>query len=90
MSADTDPRYWHTCPACGKRAWPSRRAARRAARGRYADLTAYPCPHRPGWWHLGHLPRSITRGRATRSGLTHIPDQDEAARAARATIRPTT
>ena len=58
MSADTDPRNWHTCPACGKRAWPSRRAARRAARGPLTDLNAYPCPHRPGWWHLGHLPRS--------------------------------
>jgi len=53
-----------SCEPCGKRIFVSRKAAR-TARGRMAGsghLTAYPCPHYDGWWHLGHL-RDMENGR---------------------------
>lgn len=49
------------CPACGKRAYPSKRDAKRANRRLYPNdrMNAYRCPHESPWdavrWHLGHL-----------------------------------
>ena len=54
---------------CGKRRYPSRKEARRAARtlprGNRADRTrAYQCA--PGIWHIGHHPTSLRNGAITR------------------------
>lgn len=47
------------CRTCGKRAYSSRKQARRAARIAHPGdhLRAYQCPHHPGFWHIGHLHR---------------------------------
>lgn len=49
------------CPDCGKHCFPTRRAAKAAARARYPGeaLRAYRCG---GYWHMGHTPRWIARG----------------------------
>lgn len=64
-------RDWTTCLHCGKRGWPTRRAARQAARGRYADLSAYQCRHGGDLWHLGHLPPVVARGHSPREQVQH-------------------
>ncbi|WP_409186697.1 hypothetical protein F9C11_21650 [Amycolatopsis sp. VS8301801F10] len=45
------------CTRCEKKTWPSRRAARRAAKRHHPGhvLNAYPCPHQHVGWHYGHL-----------------------------------
>lgn len=45
-----------TCTRCGKKSYPNRRTARKAARIYHPGdhLTAYPCPDNPRLWHLGH------------------------------------
>lgn len=49
------------CPTCGKRRYPTRRDARRAARLAHPGehMRAYPCG---SFWHLGHPRYSGTRG----------------------------
>lgn len=51
-----------TCRGCGKRRYPTRRDARRAARLAHPGehLRAYPCGM---FWHLGHPRRSGVRDR---------------------------
>jgi hypothetical protein len=49
------------CTPCGKYIYATRKAARRvrnqlAPQPHRGPLSAYPCPHTDGWWHLGHLP----------------------------------
>ncbi len=82
-----DVKTWHTCPSCGKRAWPTRKAAKQAARGRFAMLTAYRCEERPAWWHLGNRPPEVARGTIPRANVRHIPDEQERSTAARFAIR---
>ncbi|WP_017972506.1 hypothetical protein [Actinopolyspora halophila] len=49
------------CPACGKKVYNSRSAARKFAKKRHRGkrLTAYRCPTSLPWrstrWHLGHV-----------------------------------
>lgn len=49
------------CPTCGKRSFPTRRAAKQAARAWFPNeaLRAYQCGDS---WHIGHTPRSVKRG----------------------------
>lgn len=56
------------CPDCGKKRWPSRRAANRAAARLPGGqrLSAYRCGD---YWHLGHLPRPVTAGKIGRDAL---------------------
>jgi hypothetical protein len=57
-----------TCPDCGKQRYASRKTARHAARRQSrAALSAYPCG---AYWHIGHLPRVIAQGDASRQDLT--------------------
>lgn len=57
-----------SCEPCGKYTYLSRKAARRNARRVHPDdpMSAYPCPHNPQHWHVGHLPPAIKDGRRTR------------------------
>lgn len=61
------------CADCGKRnTFTSKRAAKKYARkkvGRSEHLNAYECPHRPGFFHFGVLPKMVTNGDATRADL---------------------
>lgn len=58
MAGRDSQRYWTICRTCGKRAYVSRKAARRARvklpDHRLGPLSAYPCPVGTGW-HLGHV-----------------------------------
>jgi len=57
-------------PCGGKRRYPNRRTAQAAAKQTPgAHMTAYRCPHWPGWWHLGHMPRSVVRGREAKASF---------------------
>jgi len=65
----TEPTPWHDspwvlgiglCPACGKVRYISRRDARHRRRQLGGKgLRPYRCH---GYWHLGHLPRSVRHG----------------------------
>jgi len=55
-----------SCPATGKRAYLTRRAAKRAIRDLDSSMHPYPCDH-CGFWHMGHLPKAVRSGRLTRS-----------------------
>jgi hypothetical protein len=50
---------WLRCPHCGKRAYPTRKAARKRIRERFPDtgMQAYPCGD---GWHIGN-PRGAER-----------------------------
>lgn len=62
---------YDTCPGCGKYSYESRKHAKAHARKlSRTDLSAYPCPHNPHMWHLGHLPRRVVEGRAGREDIT--------------------
>lgn len=52
------------CPACGKRAYSTRKEARRAARAISPSdaLRAYQCGD---VWHIGHTPRWVKQGKKT-------------------------
>lgn len=57
------------CATCGKLLFLSKAAAKRAARQmphRDGRLNAYRCGN---FWHIGHLPRAIARGLASRDDL---------------------
>lgn len=56
------------CPDCGKVRYPSRTAARQAARhaAHLRGLNAYRCGE---FWHLGHLPDDVRHGKRTRGDL---------------------
>jgi hypothetical protein len=58
-----------TCTRCGKRAYVSRKDARRAARINHPGdqgLAAYQCPQLPDYWHYGHAqPGDRDKGRNT-------------------------
>jgi hypothetical protein len=59
---------YHTC-ACGKRAFYSRKQARRWVRQMNCSssgMSVYECKHVPGYWHFGHAPSLLVRGVITR------------------------
>ena len=64
----TDTWFRADCKNCGKVNYPSRKAARHAARQlrrrkvRPGSLHAYRCPVRPDVFHLGHLSIRVRRG----------------------------
>lgn len=66
---------WSTCRYCGKRGYPTRRQARRAAQAHAGGgvLNEYECPQVPDGfdrvWHLGHLPDPVAAGRWARRTL---------------------
>lgn len=67
MSRPRTAATWITCAACGKRSYPDRRAARRAARAAHpsAHLQEYECEPDSGRWHYGN-PTGAERTRAVR------------------------
>lgn len=56
-----------TCEAHGKRAWTTRREARHVAKrtDTSGHLRAYPCDAHDGYWHVGHIPHDVIKGRRT-------------------------
>lgn len=67
------PIPYATCPNCGKRGYPNRDAAKRAARRSHPSerMSAYPCPLTPEGitprWHIGHLPPTVKNGEDRRN-----------------------
>jgi len=61
------------CGTCGKRAYLTRKAARNARRQlpNRGGTSVYPCG---GYWHIGHLPRSVRQGRANRHDIYDTKD----------------
>lgn len=59
---------WITCPTCGKRSYLSLHEARKARRSlpNHKGMTVYPCG---GYWHTGHLPEVVRKGRLTRGEI---------------------
>lgn len=73
----TAPLFGGTCP-CGKLRYPSRRAAKDAARRMRGQGVAGPHlnPYRCGdFWHLGNLPRAVVTGDVPRADI-HRPTPD--------------
>lgn len=63
------PTWAGICAAAGgKRQFLSRKAAR--SERKYPRLTPFRCDH-CGYWHLGHLPPVVKRGRADRDTVSH-------------------
>lgn len=65
------PQPWYgTCPTCGKRSFPTRKAARKAIRsiGDGDHMSAYRCDTS---WHIGHLPTAVINGTTTRQHITN-------------------
>lgn len=60
------------CPECGKKRYTSRKIARKALRqmnsGGYdsSGMNEYRCGE---YWHVGHLPRRVVRGRRGRDQI---------------------
>jgi hypothetical protein len=59
---------YRICSACHKRGYPTRKAARAAARAaNRGHMQAYECPAMvegaQPLWHVGHLPAKVLRGR---------------------------
>jgi hypothetical protein len=62
------------CPACGKKCYTSKKAAKQAAKVHHSDdhLSPYQCRSdkaskpNPAPWHLGHLDGRIMTGEVTR------------------------
>lgn len=52
------------CEHCGKKSYPSRRAARHATRrlSNRGGLRAYRCETNQRVWHFGHLPQAAAYG----------------------------
>lgn len=74
---DNGARSWDSltvCPACGKKTYPSKKAAKSAAKKLYPDdhLSAYQCRSTkevrptPAPWHFGHLDERIVTGKMGR------------------------
>lgn len=64
-----------TCPECGKRAYTTRKTAKRGARALYPGETmrVYNCPGTP-WWHM--TSQDAVRSAAERR--LHAPASDDA------------
>lgn len=58
---------WATCTTCGKRSYMTKHAARQARKLTPSKgLNVYECG---GYWHVGHLPEVVRRGRMTRGQI---------------------
>jgi hypothetical protein len=53
--------FWQLCEATGKRAWVSRREARKARKRAHGARSVYRCMDHPEHFHLGNLPPGKTR-----------------------------
>lgn len=61
------------CPSCGKKSYTSKANAKRERnRLGFRDLHLYRCLG-SGYWHLGHLPKSVLKGRVGREVLRRTP-----------------
>lgn len=62
------PTFSHTCTDCGKLCYPSRKAAKQAARRLHPGehLSELRCGDS---WHFGHTPRNVIGG----NGSRHLP-----------------
>lgn len=60
------------CSHDGKRCYLNKHEAKKAKRQhpRGHELSIYQCEN---WWHLGHLPKAVINGRATRDDLKRHP-----------------
>lgn len=62
------------CPEpCGKIRFLRKRDAKRVItrmKGRRGRMHAYPCHDNPDFWHVGHVPTALKRGRITRDDIT--------------------
>lgn len=56
------------CDKHGKRCYLNKKEAKKAKRQhpRGHELSVYPCEN---WWHLGHLPKAIINGSASRDTI---------------------
>jgi hypothetical protein len=63
--AENAGQYSHTCP-CGKRAYRTRKAARKAARRHDQQVRTYQCLTDPSVYHVGHLHKDVTAGKVSR------------------------
>ena len=71
----THPSAVGTCPNCGKVQYPTRRAARKAARELHPGepgLRAYPCG---AYWHFGHMPAAQRHGAYPLADEPTVDDQ---------------
>lgn len=59
-----------TCPTCGKRCFVTRRTAKTEARRLGGHMHVYRCGD---WWHYGHPPTALIRGKITRDQITTRP-----------------
>lgn len=61
------------CPEpCGKIRFLRKRDAKRVItrmKGRRGRMHAYPCRTTEGYWHVGHVPRALTRGDISRAEI---------------------
>lgn len=56
-------KYVAWCERCRKRAWKSKKDAKRARQVEAEpQLRAYRCPAWRPWWHLGHNPQAVRYG----------------------------
>lgn len=62
-----DGERWVTCQAHGKRAYWSRKAAKKAIRELRGPqgMREYPCTELEGGFHIGHIPERVKRGKVT-------------------------
>jgi hypothetical protein len=60
----------------GKRLYPSRREARKAARLAHGHhLREYRCDHVEGYWHIGHVAHDVVRGNMTADEIFKRDDE---------------
>jgi hypothetical protein len=68
-SADGRERFVTDACGCGKLSHESRASAKahakRLKRTAGEHLRPYPCPERPAFWHVGHLPQLVLKGYVT-------------------------
>jgi hypothetical protein len=58
------------CQPCGKYRYPNRRTAQAAAKQTPGThMATYRCPVFAGWWHLGHMPRSVVHGKEPKAAF---------------------
>lgn len=73
--------YAGHCKDCGKICFTSKRAARAARRSMHEQMSVYRCGP---YWHLGHLPEVVRRGRLSRDVLGPAGEAQRAAERAAA------
>lgn len=78
MKTHSPRKHWYSCPTCvqrngyPKRAYTTRSNAKKALRNHHDQaLRIYKCPHHPGTFHLGHVPKSLRQGHISRNQIQH-------------------